>query len=72
MTNITILVGAMCAVLGVWGIVATWPLMRQAAIVVALAVLTLGGMLAMLIGLSELVDRRNRQRNASTGTEPRT
>ena len=64
MTSATILIGMICAVLGVWGTVVTWPLMRQAVLVMVLAAMTLGGVLAVLIGLSEIIDRRNRRRNA--------
>lgn len=66
MTQTTILIGAACAALGVWGMIATWPLMRQAATVALLAALMLGGVLAVLIGLSEVIDRRSRRRDAET------
>ena len=72
MTNATIVIGAICTALGVWGTIATWPLMRYAALVALLTAMTCGGVLAVLIGLSELIDRRNRQRSARTQTEPRT
>ena len=70
MTTVTILVGLICATLGVWGTVVTWPLMRQAVLAVCLAALAIGGVLAVLIGVSEVVDRRSRRRNASMGGEP--
>ena len=72
MTNATIILGAICAALGAWGIMATWPLMRQAALVALLTAMTCGGVLAVLIGLSELIDRCNRQRSARTQADPRT
>ena len=75
MTNATILIGMVCAILGVWGTLATWPLIRQVVVAVLLMALMLGGVLAILIGLSEVVDRRTRRRTApsggGTGTEPR-
>ena len=64
MTYLTIVIGLICAALGMWGTLETWPLMRQAVLVMVLTVMTLGGVLAVLIGASELLDNRNRRRNA--------
>ena len=69
MTYMTIVIGAVCTALGIWGTMATWPLMRQAVLALALASMMLGGVLAMLIGVSEMANRRNRRRDAKT-SEP--
>ena len=66
----TVVLGAACLALGLWGAAATWPLMRQALTVLALSALTLGGALAVLIGISEMIDGRQRRQRAASPAKP--
>ena len=57
-TYVTIVIGLAAMLAGLYGIRATWPLIWHALQALALMVLVVGGLLAVLVGLGELRDRR--------------
>jgi O-antigen/teichoic acid export membrane protein len=57
-TYVTMLIGVAAAVAGAYGIAATWPLAWLVLKACGLLVLVIGGVLAVVVGLGELQDRR--------------
>jgi len=53
---LSVVLGVATIAFGVWGIVATWPLLWQAILAVVPAMFVLGGGLAVIIGVSEIQD----------------
>ncbi len=57
-TYVTIFLGVLAVMAGIYGILVTWPLVWHVLVAVFLVVLVIGGVLAVSVGLGELRDRR--------------
>ena len=53
---LTVILGLAAMVFGFWGILATWPLAWRAILAVVPMTFVLGGLLAVIVGFSEIRD----------------
>jgi len=68
---LSVIVGLAAIVFGIWGIVVTWPLLLRAILATVPAMFVLGGLLAVIIGLSEIRDSFASQKSQpSSGGTP--
>ena len=61
-TYVTMLLGLAAIIAGLYGLLATWPLVWLVLKAFGLLVLVVGGLLAVCVGLGELQDRRATRR----------
>ena len=67
---LTVLIGVMAIVGGLWAIGATWPLLWTAAKAVLPLLLVLSGVLAVVVGLSEIRDSLTASRVDTPPSQP--